>query len=79
MAPSAIIINDLLNTLEEDDYKAAISYIEYLAESRKRKRAEESKYNLNKIQNMFVNDKGWESEEEMLKDMANFRKERTDK
>lgn len=41
-----------------------------------RKVIKESKCIFNQIQNKFATDKGWESEEEMLKDMANFRKER---
>ena len=31
---------------------------------------------LGKIQNMFAEDKGWTSEDEMLKDLAGFRRER---
>ena len=33
---TATTINDMLNGLEEEDYKAAVSFIEYLSE-RKRK------------------------------------------
>ena len=39
MAPSAVVINDLLNTLEEEDYNAAIRYIEFLSVSRKQEKA----------------------------------------
>lgn len=31
---------------------------------------------LGKIQDMFANDKGWASEDEMIEDMAKFRRER---
>ena len=31
---------------------------------------------LGKIQDMFADDKGWASEEEMIEDMAKFRRER---
>lgn len=76
MAPTVVMINDMLNNLEEEDYKIAVSFIEYLAETRKKKKAEDSKMLLATIQDMFVNDKGWDSEESMLADMAAFRRER---
>lgn len=71
-----MIINNMLNNLEEDDYKTIISFIEYLSDSRKKKRAKDSKDIISQIQNMFEKDKGWESEDSMIKDMAAFRKER---
>ena len=40
---SAAVVSDMLNNLEEEDYRTAISFIEYLVSSRKKKRAEESK------------------------------------
>ena len=76
MAPTATVVNDLLNTLEVEDFNAAISYIQFLSASRKRKKEEKNLAVLSAIQNMFVDDKGWESEEEMLADMADFRRER---
>lgn len=71
-----IIINNMLNNLEEDDYKAIISFIEYLSDSRKKKKANDSKDVMSQIQNMFEKDKGWDSEDSMIEDMAAFRKER---
>lgn len=76
MAPLAVEVNDLLDTLEEDDYKAAISFIEYLSDSRKKKRTEKNRAALSEIQSMFSDDKGWDSEQSMIDDMAAFRKER---
>lgn len=76
MAPTASVVNDLLNTLEVEDFNAAISYIQFLSASRKRKKEEKNLAALSAIQNMFADDKGWESEEEMLADMADFRRER---
>lgn len=76
MAPTVVMINDMLNNLEEEDYKTAVRFIEYLAETRKKKKAEDSKMLLATIQDVFVNDKGWDSEESMLADMAAFRRER---
>ena len=40
------------------------------------KRSADAKAVLGKIQDLFVDDKGWDSEEEMLEDMARFRQER---
>lgn len=76
MAPTASVVNDLLNTLEVEDFNATISYIQFLSASRKRKKEEKNLAALSAIQNMFADDKGWESEEEMLADMADFRRER---
>ena len=73
---SAAVVSDMLNHLEEEDYRTAISFIEYLVSSRKKKRAEESKNTLAEIQKMFVKDKGWDSVESMIEDMAAFRRER---
>ena len=73
MAPTATVVNELLNTLEAEDFNAAISYIQFLSSSRKKKREEKNLAALSTIQNMFADDKGWESEEEMLADMADFR------
>lgn len=76
MAPTAVTVSNMLKNLEEEDYNTAISFIQYLYDSRKKKRASESKKILSEIQDMFSEDKGWDSEESMLKDMAVFRKER---
>ena len=77
MAPTAANVNNLLNSLEEEDYNAAIRYIQFLAVSRRQQKAQQSKSLLQEIQSMFSGeDKGWASEEDMLKDMAEFRRER---
>ena len=76
MAPTAIMIKNMLNTLDEEDYNTAISFIQYLSDSRKKQKAEQSKKILSEIQDMFSDDKGWESEDYMIKEMADFRRER---
>lgn len=76
MAPMAVMLNDMLNNLEEEDYKTAISFIQYLSDTRKKKKAAESKKILSEIQDLFEDDKGWDSEESMIADMAVFRRER---
>lgn len=75
MAPAAIKLTDMLDNLEED-YNVAITFIQYLSETRKKKNVEENKAILKEIQNIFSDDSGWDSEESMIADMAAFRKDR---
>lgn len=76
MAPTAMKLTNMLNSLEEEDYNSAISFIQYLSETRKKKKAEESKGILREIQGIFSDEFGWDSEEDMIADMAVFRRER---
>ena len=76
MTATALAINKMLDTLDADDYNAAIRYIEFLSVSRKREKSRESRKLMEEIQQMFSDDKGWNSEDEMLAEMAEFRKER---
>ena len=76
MAPAAIKLTDMLDNLEEEDYNVAITFIQYLSETRKKKNVEENKAILKEIQNIFSDDSGWDSEESMIEDMAAFRKDR---
>lgn len=76
MASAVMTINDMLNTLEEEDYKMAINYIRFLSDSRKKERVSKAAAAMDKFQAIIGEDKGWSSEEEMLADMAKFRRER---
>ncbi|MDE7313015.1 MAG: hypothetical protein K2N87_15560 [Eubacterium sp.] len=76
MAPTALTVTNLLKTLDEEDYKMAVSYIQFLAESRKKAKEKEISSLMNEFRNHLNGDQGWDSEEEMLKDMAQFRRER---
>ena len=62
----------IIATLTDEYRIAAVKYIEYLAQMQKQKAQE----TLTQIQELFADDKGWDSEEEMLKDMADFRRKR---
>ena len=55
-------------TFLDDDFDASATS--------EKKRATET---LHKIQAMFNDDKGWNSEQEMIEDLANFRRERLSK
>ncbi len=75
MSPKAVTVDNLFSTLN-DDYDEAIKFIEFLSNSRKTERAQKSVATLKEIQGMFSDDQGWDSEESMIEDMAEFRRER---
>jgi hypothetical protein len=66
----------MLDKLDEEDYNMVVTFIQYLSDSQKKRKAEASKKILKEIQNMFSCDRGWDDEESMIADMAAFRKER---
>lgn len=76
MSTKATMINDMLNTLEDNDYDTIIDYIRLLSATRKKERAMQTIAAMNEFQNIIGEDTGWNSEEDMLKDMAEFRRER---
>lgn len=76
MGPTATQVNEMLNLLEEQDYNTVIDFIGYLLKKRKAEQVKQNKLALQEIQEIFVDDKGWDSEEMMIEDMAAFRKER---
>lgn len=76
MSSDAIMINDILENLDEEDYRIAITFLQYLSDMKKKKKAKESNEILSQIQGLFSDDKGWDSEKQMLADMAAFRKKR---
>lgn len=76
MPPKAIVINEFLDTLEEQDYDTVIDFIQFLSNKRKTENLNQSSKILSEIQSMFSEDNGWDSEESMIRDMAAFRRER---
>lgn len=76
MSPTAVVVNRMLEDLEEEDFQTAITFIQFLSDTRKKKKAADSKSILAEIQGMFQGDTGWNDEESMIADMAAFRKER---
>lgn len=75
MAPKAVV-NELLVTLDEQDYDTVVDFIQFLSTKRRVEKANQSNKTLKEIQAMFADDKGWDSEESMIVDMAAFRRER---
>ena len=76
MSPTAVVVNKMLENLEEEDFQTAITFIQFLSDTRKKKKAADSKSILAEIQGMFQDDTGWNDEESMIADMAAFRQER---
>lgn len=79
METTAMTVNDMLNTLEKEDYEMAISYIHFLSDARKKARVKKAAQVMDEFQVIIGNDKGWDSEDDMLADMAKFRKEHSEK
>lgn len=69
-------IQEMLTLLNQESYKLAISYIQELIEKQEKEKVAHSRRMLDEINAMFAEDKGWDSEEEMLKDLANIRRKR---
>lgn len=69
--PTAVL--EKYNTLTDELKSEVNDFIDFLLKNQKKNEAIST---LKNIQNLFSNDKGWNSEEEMIKDMANFRKSR---
>ena len=70
MSAMAKKLVQMMQVLTDEDYLAAIKYVEFLTEMRKNA----TKNTIREIQDLFKDDKGWASEEEMLADMAEFRR-----
>lgn len=68
MVSAAMVVRDMLNTLEEEDCKMAISYIQFLSDSRKKERVKKASDLMDKFQTVIGEDKGWDSEEAMLEE-----------
>ena len=69
--------NDMIDAMEEEDLNMALSYIRFLATSRKERELNDSSRKLENIQKMFADDKGgYLSEDDMIRDLAAFRRER---
>ena len=81
---SAVEMKTFENQLEELSFAEQLYVMEYLLKLMRLRQQNESaneksasaKAVLGKIQGMFAEDKGWASEDEMLKDLAGFRRER---
>ena len=81
---SAVEMKTLENQLEGLSFAEQLYVMEYLLKLMRLRQQNESaneksasaKAVLGKIQGLFDEDKGWATEDEMLKDLARFRRER---
>ena len=81
---SAVEMKTFENQLEGLSFAEQLYVMEYLLKLMRLRQQNESaneksasaKTILGKIQGVFAEDKGWASEDEMLKDLAGFRRER---
>lgn len=81
---SALEMKTFESQLEELSFAEQLYVMEYLLKLMRMRQQNEmakeenasAKVVLGKIQGMFAEDKGWASEDEMLKDLAGFRRER---
>lgn len=81
---SALEMKTFENQLEGLSFAEQLYVMEYLLKLMRMRQQNEmakeenasAKVVLGKIQGMFAEDKGWTSEDEMLKDLAGFRRER---
>lgn len=63
MAPEAALINDMLATLNKEDYDRIMEYIKLLSAVRKKERAMKTIAAMQEFQDIVGEEKGWDSEE----------------
>ena len=70
----------LLKTLNSDNLRTAIRFIQFLQSTQKEHVASQDNDAFNQLQNMFEDDKGgYLSEDDIVQDLAKFRRERMTK
>ena len=73
---NALELNRLLAGLNNDDLRKAISYVEFLYDQRQKAEAGRNERIMREINALIGDDKGWASEDEMIKDLAESRRSR---
>ena len=76
MEPKAVIIQNMLLGLDDSDYNIIMDYIQMLAATKKKGVALRSIAAMRSFQNEVKDSIPWESEDEMLLEMADFRRKR---
>ena len=75
-AYNALELNRLLAGVNNDDLRKAISYVEFLYDQRQKAEAGRNGRIMREINALIGDDKGWVSEDEMIKDLAESRRSR---
>lgn len=70
-------IQGMLNTLNADNLKTAMRFIQFLQSTQNETNIDNHTAKFNQLQAMFADDKGgYGSEEDVIQDLAQFRRER---
>ena len=70
------MMNDIFETLSEESQISVIDYIQYLAYREGKRNAEQARRAFEAVDAILDGDTGWASEEEMIADLAEFRRKR---
>ncbi len=70
----ALTITDMIESLTEESQSAAVSYIKYLMYMDGQRDAEQARRAFERVDAILDGDTGWTSEEEMIADLAEFRR-----
>ena len=76
MTAMALQLNSMLGSLNDTEISEVIKYVEYLVYTKQYKSGNSSAEKIQKLQNIFATKKVWTDEQEMLKDLADFRRGR---
>ena len=73
---SVSAITGMFESLSEEDQISALDYIQYLRDRAGRRKVEQARQAFEEVDRLLNGDTGWASEEEMIADLAQFRRER---
>ena len=74
---STATLTDMFECLSEENRFAVFSYVQYLMDMEGRRKAERTRRLFEEMSEILDGDTGWASEEEMIADLAEFRRKRT--
>ncbi|MEE1044435.1 MAG: hypothetical protein U0L51_02975 [Olegusella sp.] len=74
--PPVADIARMLEGLDEEDRRSASDYVVYLFTTRGQRRAARTQRAFDQVDSILDGDGGWESEEDMVSEMAEFRRSR---
>ncbi len=75
MSEAVVDVGGMMRSLNAENYKLAVRFIRSLVE-RQNKEIQQKADVLSEIQSLMQEERPWQTEEEMLADMAQFRRER---
>lgn len=68
------MLADMLECLSEENRFAVFSYVQYLMDMEGRRKAQQAQRAFENVDTILNGDTGWASEEEMIADLAEFRR-----